>query len=96
IKVPRLNYKQIQIRLHSKPNINQEVTVYLNNERIDKYLFVNDQLEINLQLHDESKDVDVKLVFENEYSRFRNVFSRMLFFYKPKYIAAEITSVVMS
>ena len=77
-------------------SVKQSVTVQSGGKLVNKYDFVNGELEINLPLQDDKKDVDISLEFENEYCQFRNVLSRMLFFYKPKNVAAEVTSVVMS
>lgn len=96
IKLPRLNYVSVKICLCAPESVRQSVTVQSGGKLVNKYDFVNGDLEINLPLQDDKKDVDINFVFENEYCQFRNVLSRMLFFYKPKKIAAEVTSVVMS
>ena len=96
IKLPRLNYVSVKICLCVPESVKQSVTVQSGGKLVNKYDFVNGNLEINLPLQDDKKDVDINLVFENEYCQFRNVLSRMFFFYKPKKIAAEVTSVVMS
>jgi len=96
IKMPRLDYESINIRLRSHKNANQAVAVFSGGKLVDKFVFTNGELEINLSLHDSTEDVDMGLSFDAEYSQFKSFLSRWLFFYKPKYIAAEITSVVMS
>lgn len=95
IKIPRLNYQSICIQMNAKSEINQKVTVYSNGELVNQYAFCKGELDLELPLIG-AGDVDIFLVFESEFSQFNNLISQTLLFYKPKYVAAEITSITMA
>lgn len=95
IRMPRLDYRSIRISLQAPKGIDQVVNVTQSGREVGRYVFNNGLLDIEMDLNDDS-DVDIGLLFDQEYKIYRSSLFSFVQFYKPRYVGAEVLSVTMS
>ena len=93
ITLPRLDYDAIRIRLSARTGINQKVMVTSYGESMGEFEFHDGSLVLDIDL--DKKDVDIGLVFDNEYKLATNLYQWLLTLDKPRNIAAEISEIQM-
>lgn len=95
IRMPRLEYRSIRISLKAPKDVDQVVTVTRSGREVGRYEFSQGCVDIEMEL-DSGREVDIGLLFDKEYKIYRSSMVSFFQIYKPRYVAAEIISVLMS